>query len=404
VIRLTALSVALLATDARAESGVAIPIEATAHVRRPTLPIPSNGAVLLESDGLGIPPIEVRDENGVVIDGVLYEVGYGRGPLYAWVPTAPLELGTIEVTLGLEGDPAAEEPTTIEVVAPFEPGPPELRSETSATWQATPFQDACCHTPLNEPFECFFVLQQCSILVQPGLSTAATQAVLNQYLFRAVPAGTATSETDPDFSPLESFHQVAFFVPSDSYCIEVQALNLATQQVHVYTDLEGCASHDNRQVGHDIEIELDPKILAMERCPIPPPAYERDWCEINSAVCESETSNECGLYEHVCNDGPLPQVWQQVLDERDSGVPLLDGGFRDGGAMDSGRDDDAVDAEMPTDPIDASTGPNARADGCSCSTIQAASASSHALAPMLGLALLALRRGRQEHAKLTSRS
>lgn len=386
VIRLAALSLVLSSAPARAESGTVLP-DTPAHVRRPTLPIPSNGALLLEGVDFATPAIEVRDANGVVLPGTLREVSFGVDALYAWVPTAPLELGTIEVTLSVQGNPSATETSTIEVVAPFEPGPPVLRSEPSATWQATPVQSACCRTPINEPGACFFVVEECRILVQPGLSTAATQAVLNQYLFRTVSAGTATGEASPQFSPLESLHQVAFFEPSDSYCIEVQALNLATQQVHVYEDLEGCASHDNKRVG-ELPIKLNPDDLSMERCLVPPLGFESDWCEINGAACEREASNACQLYKHVCDDGPLPPAWQERLEERDGGIPLLDGGFRDGGEMDGSP-------EMPTDPIDASFGPSARADGCSVSTIQAASASSRAFAPLLTITLFALRRRRR---------
>jgi MYXO-CTERM domain-containing protein len=395
LIRLAAFGLLLVAAHARAESGVALP-DMPAHVRRPTLPIPSNGALLLESQDFAIPEIEVRDENGGMLAGTLQEVGSASGTLYAWVPTAPLELGTIEVTLRVKSRPSVSETSTIEVVAPFEPGPPVLRSEPSATWQATPLQSACCRTPIDGAGACFFIAQECRILVQPGLSTAATQAVLNQYLFRAVVAGADTGAPSAELSPLESVHQAAFYEASERYCIEVHALNLATQQVHVYEDLEGCASHDNKQLGRDIPLEPDPKNLAMERCIIPPLGFENDWCEINSAACEREASDECQLYEHVCDEGPLPPVWQQILENADGGVPLLDGGFRDGGAMDGGEDvRDTGDAEMPTDPIDASFGPSARADGCSVSTVQAAGASSRALAPMLGLALLALRRRRR---------
>jgi hypothetical protein len=381
------LGLLVLAPPAHAESGMAPLPPTSARVRRPTLPIPSDGALLIESDDISVPVLEVRDAQGVVLEGTLYAVGRATGALFAWVPATPFALGTLEIAFGGPGDPLALEPTSLEVVAPFEPGPPPARSEPSATWQATPVRHACCTTPLGEGGACFFVGHDCTMLVQPGLSTAASQAVLNQYLFRVIRAGAVGHAASSEFRPFENTHQVAFDEPADSYCIEIQALSIATQETHVYADLESCASHDNKQVGRDLEIAPDPNDLALASCFVPPGGYERDWCEINAGACQDSTPDACQLYEHVCDDGPLPDAWQQLRDARDGGAHPGDGSIR--GAMDGGPDDH--DAEMPTDPVDASFGPSAHAGGCSAGAMRATSAPHLALWPMLAIALLARR-------------
>lgn len=277
----------MLSARARAESGAPPPPdEPSLHVRRPTLPIPTNGVLVLERDKYADATIEVHDAEGALIEGTLREITRNAGELIVWAPASPLEEGTLTVTLGVLENPDIAEVVTIAVVAAFDSEPPVLRSAPSATWQATPQLDAdhCCLTPLGEQSGCFFVLQDCSIRVQPGFSTAASAAVLNQYLFRVVPTGTPTTSTDIPFHPFEDTHEVEFFAPADEYCIDIHALNLATQLIHTYADLEGCASHEIKEVGHNVSVEVGPQSLSIEQCLVPPPAFKSDWCEINSRV------------------------------------------------------------------------------------------------------------------------
>lgn len=381
-----------------AESGISPEQLVFAKLRRPTLPIPTDGALLLVSGDFTLPIVEVRDPDGALIEGRLLEVGLDTGPLYSWKSTALLTTGTYEVTIRHPDGGDREDLVSVEVVEPFASELPALNTEPSAIWQAFPQNRTCCYVPgIARDTVCFATLQEAVIRVQPGFSSASSQAILNQWLFRVGPApGSSGGDANPIYRPLEHpAHEVMFREAADAYCIDVHARNIATLEESVYSSLESCASHDNRELGPDIPIEVDPSVLTIKNgCLAPPDAYKDPWCEANAGICDTGNISECQLFEYVCEGGPLPEVLQNEL-ARDGGFDLDGGlpGTLDGSTAEP-RDAASDAAEMPPDPIDASFGPSADQGGCAITSPRARSSASASLGAALILLMLALRRNR----------
>jgi hypothetical protein len=394
---LSFLVVGSAATSVSAESGIASEDIVFAKLRRPNLPIPTDGALLIVSGNFELPIIEVRGPDGALIEGSLREVGLDSNPLYSWKSTATLTAGTHEVTIRHSDGTDHEDVVSVEVVAPFANELPALRTEPSAIWQAFPQERACCTIPNTmEGNVCFPTLQEAIIRVQPGFSSPSSQAVLNQWLFRVDPApGSSGANPNPIYRPLEHpSHEVAFREASDAYCIEVHVRNIATLEDAVYSELDSCTSHDNREVGSNIPIEIDPSIFTIEnRCYEPPAEYKDAWCEVNESACGTGEPSECELYEYVCEGARLPAAWETVFSREGGTEEPLDA------ASDAGSDA----SEMPPDPIDASFGPSAHQDGCTVTRPHARSSAIASLGAALALLMLTRRRIRLTRGRLAPR-
>lgn len=378
----------------RAESGTPRDESSFPNLRRPNLPIPTDGALLLGSEDVEDFVVEVLNPDGALIEGTLHRVGFDSNrALSSWKPSRLLTTGTHEVTIRHPNFPGREDVVSVEVVEPFADELPALQTEPSAIWEASPQERECCIIPNTiQGNVCFPTREEAVMRVQPGFSSASPQAILNQWLFR-VSSAAGSRGADPNLisRPLEDpAHEVVFRKASDAYCIDVHAMNIATFEESVYSGLESCASHDNRELGSDIPIDVDPSVLTIENgCYEPPAEYKDAWCEANESACDTGEPSECELYEYVCEGAPLPAVWETVFGRDGGFIPdTLDGGMEE--PFDAGSDA----SDMPPDPIDASFGPSADTGACAAAGPRSRSIGSAGLGGALVLLMLALRRSR----------
>jgi hypothetical protein len=290
-----------------------------AQLRGPTLPVPSDGALVFVSSDGSVPAVEVRGPDGALLEGTMLLITEEAPVLHAWVPAMELPLGTLAIAI-LDPFGSSATSASVEVVPPFAPGLPELNVEPSASWVMVPDSSDCCSTPLGEVISstCFVTRYSTSIRVQPGFSSPEPQSVLNQYLFRVMPVSPLPSDRDlsiSSFRPLESAGQeVVFYDAADEYCIEVHARHIATGKEEVYSSRPSCVSHDERNLGVYLEAEVDPRALSVFGCLRPPFDFEAEWCEINEGACGIDDEDACDLYNYNCKNGPLPRVWKEIVE------------------------------------------------------------------------------------------
>jgi hypothetical protein len=304
-----------LATSARAlpaeVSVAAQPGEgALQRVRMPGVPIPANGAILIESVDGANPVVEVLDSAGSPVAGSHQIVGelVNRTTIFAWLPEQTFLPGAYSVTTIHPIDSSLAQLDEIQVIDAFDDAPPALMSAPSASEITADFESVCCQTPVdNLARECAVIRQTSIIQVDGGLSSSAPAAKLNQFLFRYTPRIGVGTDTDSPM-PLEALSPISFVNDADEYCFNLIAVNVATLEQHTYSDLPSCAERGELFSG-TVDVEPSPTFFDPRTCPFPPPPYQDEWCEINQDVCEAGVTSHCEQYEYICNDGPRPERW-----------------------------------------------------------------------------------------------
>lgn len=304
-----------LATAAQADP-IGLPVAAQPgegsllRVRMPGVPIPANGAILIESIDGADPDIEVLDSDGSLVPGTHQSVGElaNKTTIYAWLPEQPFQPGAYSVKIVHPFDSTLAQLDEIQVVEAFDDTPPAIMSAPSASEITGDYQTLCCQTPVdNLARECAVVRQTSIIQVDGGLSSSAPAAKLNQFLFRyAVRTGLGTATVSP--MPLEALQPISFVNDADEYCFDLIAVNVATLEQHTYSELASCADRGELFLG-TADVEPPPTFFDPRTCPFPPPPYQAKWCEINQDVCETGAASHCEQYEYICNDGPRPEHW-----------------------------------------------------------------------------------------------
>jgi len=283
-------------------------------LRMPGANIPANGAILLEGASTLFPEnLEVRDEAGELLEGAATRVGVGKGTvLFAWLPTQPFVPGSVLSILQTRAwDGAWVDVGQIEIIADIDGEPPAVLSEPSANGVTITSTTLCCRTPAEQITDrCIMNKFQVVLDLDAGLSSTASAAQLNQYLFAIALAGSSeATPANTTFMPLDAVTSLRLVEPKDEYCFELDAFNIATYEIHRYRELGACVARGEIEVGVRV-VEPGPIFFDLEHCPKAPPDYETPWCEANADACDEGSTDDCELLDYNCNDGPLPLRWQ----------------------------------------------------------------------------------------------
>jgi hypothetical protein len=299
------------------------------HVRQPGVPIPANGAIVIESPDGTEPVLLVRASGGAIVEGAHHRIGVlpNLGAIYVWLPKEPFQLGTYSVQQNHQQS-GEQRDDTITVIEPHDGTPPSVMIEPSVSMVVVPGERACCKTPNHEDIDrCTIISSITSAQVSAGLSSVEPASKINQFLFRFESAASADSNPEKKvFGTFENAGPIAFDEPSELFCFSLRALDVVTLEQHVYSDLAGCVPRGDVTIGV-IASDPPPAFFDMRRCPVPPPRFERPWCSTNDWACTMGSMVECELHQHVCDDGPLPSLWRAVPEgfaapERDRGCAV----------------------------------------------------------------------------------
>lgn len=346
-----------------------------------TLEIPANGALLIadntdpldDADGPEVMPLQhvvVTGPSGEAVEGSLEHVTWYY---WAWRPAAELEPGEhlIESTVGPPFNARdGVLSTTFEVMAALDLGAPALQAAPTISLSGLPEPGACCELWTANGVEaghCTYSTMNFASL-DPMLSSDASPAALDQFLFTVGPAG---------FMPDDAYYSwgntstISFFTQAEEYCFDVHAISIVDLSTHLLEGFERCAPHGDLESLGVVLTSTDPAtFFDRELCTVPPGRFAAEWCEHN-ADCEAAEDADCVAFDHVCNDGPAVH-WMPAQD--DAGTP-----------SDAGTQNDAGEHLPPDEAPEASD----TAGGCSC-RVQSARREPDALL-ILGLAMLSLR-------------
>jgi hypothetical protein len=292
-------------------SGGAGPSE-PAQVVSPRAPIPANGAILISSGDGSRPTVFVTDPLGAPVAGASTPLSTTEeAAFFAWNAMAELGLGMHRVELKHGHDPSLNATFEVEIVAAADRTIPTITSEPSVSSFMRATARACCTTPIQDVTDhCALSEQHMFARVDPGLSSMATVSELNQFLFTVRAENLALADiTFSPFQPFGSSHAVDFESAADTYCIVVQALDIATFEMHTYPELARCVAAGSVHAG-PAPTPLAPGFLADEACLQPPVGHKEEWCAANAANCADGVTERCKLYRYACEEGPLPNSWR----------------------------------------------------------------------------------------------
>jgi len=279
------------------------------HVLSPRVPVPANGAIPIEGPDLSEPMVHVWRVAGEVVEGTLVRLGTARdSAFFAWRPSQPFQLGTHYVrTASMASTGSSFE---IEVVEASARTPPAIEAAPSISGVLMPYARACCTTPIRDEVEpCAVSYEKASVLLDPGLSTTEPAASVHQFLFRA-----RLVTTTPELSSAAVYEPLGLNDPliidelADSYCFEVEAIDIASDAVHVYPG-QHCIARAGVRV-ETIRAALSAELLDGDACLQPPPGFEAEWCSANEDDCDGGLDGDCKLYRYACLNGPLPGSWR----------------------------------------------------------------------------------------------
>jgi len=309
-----------------------------------------------------------------VVAGALRSLWPG---LWSWTPLEPPEPGPYTVNVF---DSNAQGVTqAITIVAAELRLLPELMSAASLS-QVDANEQECCTS--NEgagevAVACHQTLERTYLLLDPGLSSASSLSVTNQYVYRYTIAG---GDSEPIVLPWGVHATLPLYEELDEYCYEIAAIDLITGMATPFPKLANrCASLGELAEPVHRVLEIPDSALASARCPLPPTGFRMRWCALNESRCEATVPPlDCHYYGFTCQNEAFP------------------GGARpeaeDGGIQDQGDGGTAEDSgPMNVDPADGGTStPAARLAGGGCTILRQRALAG--LSPMLALscALLAL--------------
>jgi len=330
----TALALGGLGTAARAQSDVPVPQPSSGaepgmpgsvpsggqpgsapsldvvpyHLRGKGELVPQNGALPIEAF-TEHPMVEVVDENGTGVPGMLHRAGVSEhGEILAWVPNAPLAIGTITVTLRSLYETVPPRVHRVRVTAPFPNALPPIDMDVSASLIVRPeIRECCLGVPGGPPNGCFATRRESYVTVSPGFTSPVPSPFLDQYLFRIQPApGSVDGEGTELFMPFEQVDAASFFQTADEYCLQVDALNIATQAISTYA-FTACTEGVHGLVA-SLELNVALDNLEYDACPLPPDSQADVWCGVNADLCSGEDSTACAIRSHVCEGAPQPAI------------------------------------------------------------------------------------------------
>lgn len=366
------------------------------RVVAPELPVPRNGSILIiaTADDFGTPPelpiVQVAQTVGsttTTFSGTLRQV---VGSYWTWTPIEPLEVGQYLVSLV---HPAiGTMSATVTIVDDVVLAPPAMlfsQPIASVSTYATEYASCQRWDGAQLVADVSFVSRVADqVNVSANLTFSVEPSVFHQYLYRAF---REVSEPTPFVSSDAPLIAGPYREQAESYCFEVEAMDIATSTVHAYPDLTFCVAHGELESLVEHEPALLDDNVYRSSCMVPPAGYEALWCQANAdcidiwRVPENVGPNYCESYFDVCPDAMRPDAGASGAGG--SGGTESDAGFVASStpdAADDDRDDDRDDGGSSS--------------GCSCSTVHASSSSplSALLLAML-VAFVKLRFGRRSN-------
>jgi hypothetical protein len=287
-------------------------------------PFPADGAILIRApDGIEPMPL-VEGPTGVRVEGKLSYLSHADAAYYAWKPYAPFTPGKHVVVLKHPDGEDVDATFMITVVEATDRKPPEITTTPTLSGVLDPLDVACCTTPLRD-----VLLQLCtpsgedaSVLLEANIETLEPLSKLNQFVFR-VRLNSGGSEKGA-WAPFSVVAPLQLRAAADEYCFAIDALDIATNEVHAYEDAVRCVPRGDLPVGLQAA-PLPVALLASSTCPHPPVGHEEEWCAANRAKCPDD--RKCGEYRYACENKPLPSFWRDMLSQypyKYRNIPLHD--------------------------------------------------------------------------------
>lgn len=269
----------------------------------PRRPIPANGAILIASTAGEPTAVEVTGASSAVsVPGQLVQLS---DQFWAWHANSPPEPG--KYVVGVTDSAMTWDGVHIDFEEPTERVWPELMGAASVSHVLGTTEKSCCRIGSGEDFvdyACFTLVETRSAALHPGLSSPSSVAQLNQYLFRYRKVGESS---DPLVVPWSSDVSLDFYVDSDEYCYEVEAIDLVTGEGHAYDTVQRCASHGDFEALGVTRYAIADAGLSSTVCPMPPERFTDHWCEVNEAPCDvAQAPPHCFYYRYACEGGPYP--------------------------------------------------------------------------------------------------
>jgi len=341
------------------QAGAGAPPAPTFSVLDPTIPIPSNGSILLQAGNDEAPVIEViAHESGTSIAGSIRHVTLSY---WAWKADAPLAPGGYSVdVLGDFGTTASI--TVIEAMA-IEPPPIASAPELSVAYTVVSLH-SCRRWTGTELIEdaSFAATEIGQPYVKPRLYSTAPPALVHQFLY-------ALSMVDSGLRyhfPFSAAVQAGpYATQADEYCVRFEAMDLTMSAIHPYAELTPlCVPHGSLPDLAERNAEVSDSMLDRFVCHDPPPGLADRWCTVNRSCADlapaSRTiGNGCVLYGHTCLGEDLPDPPPPIVGGMTGGSAPPDVDPSTGGTQ-------STTMTMTTDPEDAMDRPRLVTSGCGC--------------------------------------
>jgi hypothetical protein len=301
-------------------TGGGAPVGRSIFVLDPTIPIPSNGSILIVSD-FDEPVVEVWlvDGSGALIPGTVRRV---EQSYWAWKADALLPVGDITVNIvnGL-GTATIAVVDAMQIEPPAMITTPELVVSQAITslhfcrqWSADP---ATAYGAALVDDTSFAAKEVGQVFVQPHLSTSAVPALVHQFLYQLFMNGEQTFRFYEPFRG-DAYGAGPYAAQQDEYCFGFRAMDLTMSDVHPYEELTPlCVSHGALPDLAERDSVVPDSLLDRLVCQSPPAGFEERWCTINreceQLATESRTEgNGCLLYGYTCLNEALPRATPSV--------------------------------------------------------------------------------------------
>jgi hypothetical protein len=347
------------------------------HVINAAAPIPSNGGLLIS--GFGGPELAVTvtssdDPEAPPIAGSVHSLFHYQ----VWVGEAPLPAGAYSVAID-RNFAGGGTSTAAQFVEPRTPARPALESSALLNIaRDVPVFDCCWSLTDRIPplLSCFPIQTVDQATLAVTLATTEPLSALSQLLFRVSAVGGERANPGPLG---EHSGALTFSAHADSYCYEVEAIEITTGASYLFDGPARCIPHGSEAALEVHEVAVDSARLDRAVCPAPPANLNDAWCARNLAACEAEAegTTACSLAGHVCRGEPRPagMVYDPSgSDETAAGSGGESGasGMSAGGAggavgQPSAYGDDAGGDDAGGDDLEATK----RAYGCGCRVMRA---------------------------------
>lgn len=304
------------------------PFGADLYIVAPELPIPQNGAFLIWFELLGdpvgrepMPIVQVAQSDGersTTFGGQLHHVA---GVYYAWLPNAPLELGTY--VIGVAHPEAGPRTEQVQVVAAtdLEPAAFTIQSRMVRDFEVSRY--VSCFESLDPEFVDEFtwpLLEVARLNMQTSVLPDESGAH-SQFLFRVVRGRF-------DFTPFSAIVDTVstgpFVAEEGERCAHVEVLNVMTSEVRALRDT--CATYRG-DTSTEERLITDSPALSRYNCQRAPEGFEGEWCAANVQCIELWRTpelidvNNCRDYFEQCPDAVQPDAGTPDAGTPDAGQP-----------------------------------------------------------------------------------